>query len=113
MRLISVQRFGAAINSFTAVAGLLFSNQDISNSLFVLDGDIYASREDKETQLKRVITGTDQLSRNYQERAQQVIKQYRLPNNTKPEPFLHQIISNMDLIIVYQHYYIFLHTTKH
>lgn len=96
MRLISVQRFGAAINSFTAVAGLLFSNQDISNSLFVLDGDIYASREDKETQLKRVITGTDELSRNYQERAQQVIKQYRLPNNMKPEPFLHQIISNMN-----------------
>jgi hypothetical protein len=96
MRLISVQRFGAAINSFTAVAGLLFSNQDISNSLFVLDGDVYTSREDKETQLKRVITGTDELSRNYQERAQQVIKQYRLPNNMKPEPFLHQIISNMN-----------------
>jgi AAA15 family ATPase/GTPase len=95
MRFISVQRFGAAINSFTAVAGLLFSNQNIDNALFVLDGDIYSSHEEKMDKLDRVITGTDELSRDYKASAVQVIKQYNLPKNVKPEPFLHQAISNI------------------
>lgn len=95
MRFISIQRFGAAINSFTAVAGLLFSNQNIDNALFVLDGDIYSSHEEKMDKLDRVITGTDELSRDYKASAVQVIKQYNLPRNVKPEPFLHQAISNI------------------
>lgn len=95
-RLVSIQRFGAAINSFTAVSGLLFSEQDISNSLFILDGDVYATEQDKIQRLNKVITGTDQLSARYKAEAIQVIRQYRLPVNTKPEPFLHGIIRNME-----------------
>lgn len=96
IRLISIQRFGAAINCFTAVAGLLFSNQSINDSLFVLDGDVFSSNEEKEIQLDRVITGTDELARNYKNRAMQAIKQYTLPENFKPEPYLHHIISNLN-----------------
>jgi AAA15 family ATPase/GTPase len=91
-RFVSIQRFGAATNSFTAVSGLLFSNQVILNTLFVLDGDVYSSEEKKSQQLKKVISGTDALSQGYRARAIKVIKQYCLPNNTKPEPFLHDII---------------------
>lgn len=97
-RLISIQRFGAAINSFTAVSGLLFGNQDISNSLFVLDGDVYSTEQEKETKLNRVITGTDELSEQYKAAAIEAIKQYRLPEAKKPEPFLHEIIWNIDNI---------------
>ena len=106
-RLISIQRFGAAINSFTAVSGLLFGNQDISNSLFVLDGDVYSTEQEKMTNLKRVITGTDQLSERYKAAAIQAIKQYRLPEAMKPEPFLHEIIRNIDNIQNAEHREIF------
>ncbi|WP_280552851.1 AAA family ATPase [Halomonas sp. 25-S5] len=91
-RLVSIQRYGAAINSFTAVSGLLFSNQVISDSLFVLDGDVYSTEEKKRDRLKKVITGTDDLAERYREAALQAIKQYRLPENIKPEPFLHGVI---------------------
>lgn len=94
-RLISIQRFGAAINSFTAVAGLLFSNQCIDNSLFILDGDVYSTEEEKLARLNKVITGTDDLADNYKNKALEVINQYQLPQNLKPEPFLHEIIKNI------------------
>lgn len=94
-RLVSIQRFGAAINSFTAVSGLLFSNQDTSNSLFVLDGDVYVTENDKKQRLNKIITGTDQLAEQYKAKALLAIKQYRLPINTKPEPFLHEVICNI------------------
>lgn len=91
-RLVSIQRFGAAINSFTAISGLLFSQQGIANTLFVLDGDVYPTQEEKIVRLNKVITGTDELARDYKARALNTIKQYNLPANIKPEQFLHQII---------------------
>ncbi|HIF5803002.1 TPA: AAA family ATPase [Vibrio parahaemolyticus] len=94
-RLVSIQRFGAASNSFTAAAGLLFSNQDISNTLFVLDGDVYSTQEQKIGQLNKVITGTDQLSEDYKAKAIGVIRQYNLPHGAKPEPYLHELICNV------------------
>jgi AAA15 family ATPase/GTPase len=94
-RLVSIQRFGAASNSFTAAAGLLFSKQDISNTLFVLDGDVYKTQDQKIQRLNKVITGTDDLSENYKAQAINVIKQYELPIGSKPEPYLHGIICNI------------------
>lgn len=99
-RLISVHRFGAGVNCFTAVAGLLFAGQDISNSLFVLDGDIYKTHQDKEKMLKRVITGTDSLSDQYVSCALMSIKQYKLPENNNPELFFHTLICSMSNTIM-------------
>lgn len=94
-RLVSVQRFGAASNSFTAVSGLLFSNQNIENTLFVLDGDVYSTPLEKQQRLNKVITGTDEISAALRAQAVNVIKQYNLPNDCKPEPYLHKIICNI------------------
>ncbi|ELW1717430.1 TPA: AAA family ATPase [Vibrio cholerae] len=94
-RLVSVQRFGAASNSFTAVSGLLFSNQNIENTLFVLDGDVYSTQLEKQQRLNKVITGTDDISERYKAKAIGVIKQYRLPQGFKPEPYLHRIICSI------------------
>jgi hypothetical protein len=95
-RLITTHRYGAAINSFTAISGLLFCAQDISNMLFVLDGDVYKTIECKQIRLNKVITGTDSLSENYKAKALSVIFQYQLPEDSKPEPFLHDILSNLE-----------------
>lgn len=94
-RLVSVQRFGAASNCFTAAAGLLFSGQNTDNTLLVLDGDVYSTQEDKQVRLNKVITGTDQLSDEYKVRSLELIKQYNLPRDIKPEPYLHSIISGI------------------
>lgn len=94
-RFVSVQRFGAASNSFTAVSGLLFSNQNMVNTLFVLDGDVYSTPMEKQQRLNKVITGTDDLSEGYRTQAIGVIKQYNLPQGVKPEPYLHELICNI------------------
>lgn len=95
-RLISTQRFGAAINCFSAAAGLLFSNQPIDNTLFVLDGDVYVSEDEKKDRLNKIITGTDELSTDYKNKALSAIYQYNLPENKNPEQFLHSIICQMN-----------------
>ncbi len=94
-RMIAIQRFGAASNCFTAVAGLMFSHQDLTNTLFVLDGDVYATDDAKKDRLNKVITGTDDLAENYKTRALVIIKQYKLPAGIKPEPYLHKIIQRL------------------
>lgn len=94
-RLITNHRYGAAINSFTAISGLLFCAQDISNILFVLDGDVYQTAEHKQVRLNKVITGTDELSAEYKTKALSVISQYHLPADSKPEPFLYDILCNL------------------
>ena len=48
-RYLSVQRFGAAINCFTTVAGLMFGGDDCADAIFVLDGDIYKTIEEKKS----------------------------------------------------------------
>lgn len=96
LRLISIQRFGSAINCFSAVAGLLFSHQSIDDSIFILDGDVYTTKEEKLDRLNKIITGTDQLSERYKEAALASIYQYNLPQNLKPEQYLHSIIRRMD-----------------
>jgi AAA15 family ATPase/GTPase len=64
-RHVSIQRFGAAINCFTILAGLLLRGESCSNSIFVLDGDVYRTREEQESRLKAVITGDDQMHNNF------------------------------------------------
>jgi ABC-type lipoprotein export system ATPase subunit/uncharacterized protein YqgV (UPF0045/DUF77 family) len=95
-RLVSIRKFGSATNCFTALSGLLFIEQDISNVLFVLDGDVYRSSDDKLRQLKKMISGTDTLSTEYRNMAINSISQYRLPCSIKPEPFLHSLICKID-----------------
>lgn len=94
-RLIAIQRIGAASNCFTALAGLLFIQQNLTNTLVVLDGDVYITEEAKMNQLNKVITGTDELSETYKAKALSCLKQYKLPENIKPEPYLHQIITRI------------------
>ncbi len=94
-RFVQIQRFGAATNCFTAVAGLLFSQQNLDNSLFVLDGDVFRTQEQKTDRLNKVITGTDELAANYKSSALAAITQFTIPENLKPEPYLHQVIVNI------------------
>lgn len=95
VKYVSVQRFGAAINCFTTVSGILLSGDICSNSAFVLDGDIYRKQEEKENQIKKIITGNDSQAISYREEALTKIFQFQLPENTSPEKFLHGLIISL------------------
>ena len=93
---VSIKKFGAAPNCFTTVTGLLISNENIDNTLFVLDGDVYVTITDKEKQLKNVITGHGDNIESHRNKALQHIKQLKLPENTKPEKYLHNLLININ-----------------
>lgn len=95
VKYVSVQRFGAAINCFTTVAGLLLGGEDCNSALFVLDGDVYRTEEEKTNQINRVLTGDDEQSVTYRRLAIQKISQYTIPQGLMPEQYLHQIIVGM------------------
>lgn len=91
-RHLSVQRFGAAVNCFTTVAGLMFGGDDCANAIFVLDGDVYSTEEEKQVRLNKVITGHDRQAVDNRASALNKILQFVLPENTQPEKFLHSLI---------------------
>ncbi|MBE9062313.1 AAA family ATPase [cf. Phormidesmis sp. LEGE 11477] len=94
-RHVSIQRFGAAVNCFTVLAGLVLSGQSCENSIFVLDGDVYRTEEDKIKQLKAVLTGSDNNAKSLRESSLSKVKCFNLPEGTKPEKYIHSIIIDL------------------
>lgn len=89
---LSIQRFGAAINCFTIVGGLILSGEDCQNSLFVIDGDVYTTESEKREKICRVITGDDEHAITSRDAALTVISQLVLPEGVKPEKHIHNMI---------------------
>lgn len=95
-RHVSIQSFGAAINCFTLLAGLLLRGEDCENSIFLLDGDVHRTKEEQKKNLKNVLTGTDEKAKLLQEVGCEKIKSLKLPANTNPEKYIHSIIINLN-----------------
>lgn len=93
---VTTSRYGAAINCFTAVGGLLLGGEPCENSLFMLDGDVYRTDDEKRTSINRVLTGHDENVVVARETALSAIKQFTLPVDTKPEKYLHSLITAID-----------------
>lgn len=95
-RHISVQRFGAAINCFTILAGLLLRGESCENSIFLLDGDVYKTKREQEERLKAVLTGDDENAKSLRQAGYEKIKCLNLPEDIKPEKYIHSIIIKLD-----------------
>lgn len=95
-RYVTTSRYGAAINCFTAVGGLLLGGESCEDSLFMLDGDVYRAEGEKRTSINRVLTGHDENVVQARETALSAIKQFTLPVDTKPEKYLHSLITAID-----------------
>lgn len=94
-RHLQVIRFGAATNCFTMVAGLLMKGEQCENSLFVLDGDVHLVEADREKQIKRACSGNDAQAVARRAEMAARIKDFVLPVDEKPEPYLHHLICTL------------------
>ncbi len=92
---LSIQRYGAAINCFTTIGGLLLGGDDCTDTVMLLDGDIYATEDEKIEKINRVITGHDNQAVQFREKALSLIYQLNLPAEEQPERYLHSIIIGM------------------
>jgi ABC-type lipoprotein export system ATPase subunit len=93
---VDIKKFGAASNCFTTIAGLLISGENCQNKLFVLDGDVHNTDEDKRKQIKKKLTGNGQQIEDLQNQAFQQITQFNLPEKTKPEEYLHKLLAQIN-----------------
>ena len=84
--------FGAAINCFTLASGLKLRNEtDYNNLLFILDGDVYITKVEKESRVKQVLTGDTEIAKQQRIDVLDKITQYRLPEGKKTEEYIAEI----------------------
>ena len=93
---VAIEKFGAATNCFTILAGLYLKGETCETSLFVLDGDVFRTIEEKEKQLKRVLTGDTNYLKSLRNSSIEKIKYLRLPENTSPEKYIHTILIGLE-----------------
>ncbi|WP_143170963.1 hypothetical protein [[Phormidium ambiguum] IAM M-71] len=80
-----INKYGAAINVFTVAGGIALAGQPLSNALFVLDGDVFITNEEKEIKIKKVLTGDDPKVKNLIDPILTSMVQFNLPQNISPE----------------------------
>ena len=92
---VKINRFGAASNCFTVLAGLLLKSESCEQSLFVLDGDIFLKSEEQMKECRRAIAGDAPDAIRLREKMQNKITQFALPPDTQPELFLHSLLTSL------------------
>ena len=93
---LSIEMYGAAINCFTAVCGLILRGDTCQNSLFVIDGDIYETEEKKVERIRCVIAGNDARFVPKRDLALSKITQFFLPEGEKPEPYIYKQLMTLE-----------------
>ncbi len=95
-RWVSVTRFGAAINSFTMLGGLLLRGEDCTNLLVMLDGDVYRQEHEIVAGLNRVVTGHGPQVEAMREAGENQIRMFALPAEEQPESYIHRLLRVQD-----------------
>lgn len=91
-RKTEIKKFGSAQNAFSLAAGAVLSATDLSNTLLVVDGDVYTSEKEQEEQIKRAITGTETNAEEKRTQALRCISHYALPAGKSPETFVYELL---------------------
>ena len=93
---INTHIFGSASNAFTLASSFILKDDDISNTLIVIDGDVYSEEEEKLRQIQSSLSGTEMDVEEKQRRAISIIKQYSLPKKgLSPERYIFNMITNL------------------
>lgn len=95
-RYIKVQNIGSAANAFTVAAGIVLMGENLDDLLIVLDGDVFATDEDKRAMIKKALTGTEENHDNKVDAALLAIVQFNLPKGFKPEKYIHDLLIQAD-----------------
>lgn len=92
-REVKIVEYGPAINCFTSVSGAILNQiPNLENMLFVLDGDIYRTEQEKKEQINRVLTGNMGNAQAKRDLALGKIRQFVIPENIKPERYYRNTI---------------------
>lgn len=88
-------QFGSSENSFTLIAALMLAGKDISNSAFILDGDVYETEEKRIERFKSVLTGNEPGSGERRKLAASYLMQLLPAAGEGPEKYLHALVRSV------------------
>ncbi|MBL0335180.1 MAG: AAA family ATPase [Chitinophagaceae bacterium] len=96
VRFCSIKRFGAASNSFSLAAGMLLKGENLTDIGVFLDGDIYRTTQEKNTQMEKHLSGNEANAVHRRANALSCIRQFALPDNTTPEQFINTALRDLN-----------------
>lgn len=96
-RFTAITEYGAAINCFTIAAGLsLLPGADFENKLFLQDGDLYVSVEERQARIDKVLTGTEPATVTRKAMVLGGLRRFVADGRATPEVTLHQMIRELN-----------------
>lgn len=90
---VDIKHFGSCSNAFVLSSAFHMIGYDLSNQLFVLDGDLYKSNEERLMQIKKHYLGDEPGKEEARNIVLESIKSLNLPNDYSPEKYINEIIS--------------------
>lgn len=99
-RFVHVFRFGAAINSFTLIAGKVLNGEDTSKTVAIIDGDVYRTEEERSARIKEIVTGDGEIDKLKRKQVFDSILLYNLPADQSPEMYIRKSILSLDETIL-------------
>lgn len=94
---VEIVIYGSINNSFTLAASFALCSDKPEHVLIVLDGDRYITKEEKESQIKKRLSGSEDTIGEKQAQALSMIAQFHLPDGIPPEQYLHNMILKYEL----------------
>lgn len=89
---VDIKQYGSCSNAFVASSGMRMLDQSLEHKLFVLDGDLYRTEEERISQLKKFYSGTEPDKKQKRSEILKHISQFDLPDGEQPEKYINQIL---------------------
>ncbi|QJD77434.1 AAA family ATPase [Spirosoma rhododendri] len=104
-RFLAISSYGPAINSFTYASAFILKRESdgtpLDKTLFVLDGDEYATLDERKTQIKRILTGNEGgqggLGDRRRAQALDLLTSFNSPDRKCPEEMLYNMVRSISL----------------
>ena len=93
-----ITKFGAADNCFTLIAALMLNNENLIDSIFVVDGDRYETDDLKAERMKKVLTGDHPADVEHRTNALSHVRQFVPGTVIPPERKLYELIRRLPAV---------------
>lgn len=91
-----IQNIGSIQNAFVVSSAAIIEGRKTDDMLVITDGDLYRTDDDKKTQIKKVLSGSEKDHDEKIEKALSMMTEFSLPDNTPPEKYIFDMLISMD-----------------
>lgn len=93
---VTIHQFGDAANAFVVAAGMDIQGTLTDNQLFLTDGDIYRTEDERKNIMCKRYSGNKANKEEHRQNALLHIKQFHLPPNNHPEYFIWKLLKTKE-----------------